>query len=191
MKKHIIVVGPSRSGKSTLSRNISKELNYNLIKLDDLVSGFEYAFPNLGIIHDNQEEKEIARKFTKFIIGFLMECQENINKNNDIYFVIEGVHIDFDILFEKFDVEDFHIIGLFYGAEEKTLFNKIREFDNSDEWTYYNNDEELLKNCHAFLNTNTHFKKVYKKYKINSYDMTNNRNEKISEIVETIRNLNI
>lgn len=188
MKKHILIVGPSRSGKSTLGRRISKELNYNLIKLDDLVSGFEYSFPEIGIMHDSDNEKEVAKKFTKFLIGMLIECQEGINIYNDIFFVFEGVFIDFDLLFEKFKKEDFTIIGLYYNKTKEELFNEIRLNDTDDEWTYYNSDEELLGNCDYFLETNEYFKKIYEKYDLLSYDMSKDRDKVIDKIVSNINN---
>lgn len=187
MKKHILVMGPSRAGKSTLARRISKELGYNLIKLDDLVSGFQYAFPELGIVHDSNNEKEIAKKFTKFLNGILMECQEGVNIHNDVYFVVEGVFIDLDVLFEDFKRDDFYIIGLSYDKEKQELFDEIRANDTDDEWTYYNSDEELWGNCDYFLDTNRYCKEIYEKYKILNYDTSNNREEVFERIISDIK----
>lgn len=51
MEKNILIIGAARSGKTTLAKKFSKEKGYNLISIDNIVSGFE-AYPELGIYHD-------------------------------------------------------------------------------------------------------------------------------------------
>ena len=47
--KNIIIVGPSRAGKTTLARKLNEELNYIVISLDQLVAVFQGAYPQLEI----------------------------------------------------------------------------------------------------------------------------------------------
>ena len=54
MYKNILIIGAARSGKTTLAKKIVKEKGYNLISIDDIVSGFE-AFPQLNIRHDDND----------------------------------------------------------------------------------------------------------------------------------------
>ena len=51
--KNIIIVGPSRAGKTTLAKRINEELNYFVISLDKLVAVFGRAYPelDLSLIH--------------------------------------------------------------------------------------------------------------------------------------------
>lgn len=44
MKKHIIIAGVPRSGKSTISQRISRELGYQHISMDSIIAGIESVF---------------------------------------------------------------------------------------------------------------------------------------------------
>lgn len=49
MKKHMIIAGVPRSGKSTLSQRISKDFGYQHISMDSIIAGIEKIFPETGI----------------------------------------------------------------------------------------------------------------------------------------------
>jgi len=192
MKKNIIIVGPSRAGKSTLANMISHELHYNMIRLDDLVSGFEYAFPELGIHHDSEELK-VSTRFTKFLSGMLRELNEGDHIYRDEFYVLEGVFIDFEELQKEMESDknkdNYTIIGLHYnGMNEEQLFKNIRNHDTDDDWTYYNDDEELKANCRYFLQRNNNFYEDYKKYNIKNYDVSFNREITFNKIIDDIKN---
>ena len=59
MDKNILIIGAARSGKTTLAKRFSKK-GYNLISIDDIVSGFE-AFPELNIRHYGDAAETAAR----------------------------------------------------------------------------------------------------------------------------------
>ena len=52
MKKHIIISGVPRAGKSTVSRLISKAYGYQHISMDSIIAGIEKTFPETGIDSD-------------------------------------------------------------------------------------------------------------------------------------------
>ena len=108
LEKNIIILGASRSGKTTLARKLSKEYGYNLISLDDIICAFE-NIPECGIKHDG-DDIEVARNFAPFLIRYLKELSEGTNYYNGIKYVIEGTHIDFEQLMpflnkEKYELE--------------------------------------------------------------------------------------
>lgn len=49
MKKHMIISGVPRAGKSTVSSMIAKRYGYQHISMDSIVAGFEACFPETGI----------------------------------------------------------------------------------------------------------------------------------------------
>lgn len=52
LKKHIIIAGVPRSGKSTISQKISNNLGYQHISMDSIIAGIESVFPETGIHSD-------------------------------------------------------------------------------------------------------------------------------------------
>ena len=52
MKKHVIIAGVPRSGKSTISQKISAHLGYQHISMDSVIAGIESVFPETGIQTD-------------------------------------------------------------------------------------------------------------------------------------------
>ena len=61
-----------------MSRKINEELGYSTINSDDIICGFEVAFPQLGIRHDYNDVK-VAAKFAPFLIRYLKESAEGPN----------------------------------------------------------------------------------------------------------------
>ncbi len=54
--KNIIIVGTSRSGKTTLAKMLHDELNYFVISIDKLVAVFQNAYPELNWNQDKTTE---------------------------------------------------------------------------------------------------------------------------------------
>ena len=94
MKKNILIIGAARSGKTTLAKKLSKEKGYNLISIDNIVSGFE-AYPELEIKHDGNDSLT-SSNLAPFLIKLFTELSEGSAFYDDVKFVIEGTHIDFE-----------------------------------------------------------------------------------------------
>jgi len=185
MDKNILIIGPARSGKTTLSRILSKKYGYNVINLDDIINAFE-GIPECGIKHDGNEI-ETAQKLGKFLKRYLIELSEGPNFYNGIKYVIEGTHIDFEeimpMLNEEKYKEKYEIIGLLYNnLTEEELYNNIKKYDTEDDWTYWCNDEELKGNSRYFIERNEYFYNKFNEYGIKTYDISSDR-EKILNII--------
>jgi len=190
MFKNILVIGPSRSGKTTLSRKLSKEFGYNIINLDHIICAFEEGFPQLGIRHDYNVPK-VATRFAPFLIRYLRELSEGPNFYNGKKFVIEGVSIDFDKVIKKIDQEKTFIIGLTYNnITQEKIFKNIKSNDTEDDWTYYCSDEELKNHIDYFCKSNQYFSKKFNEYNIKTYDVSENRDSTFEKITENLKNLN-
>ena len=72
MKKHIIIAGVPRSGKSTISQMIAKQYGYQHISMDSIIAGIEKTFPETGIsthaeIDEQKNLEFISSKISCFI----------------------------------------------------------------------------------------------------------------------------
>ncbi len=187
MNKNILIIGPSRVGKTTLSRILNKEIGYSIINLDDIICSFESSFPELGIRHD-YNDKKVATIFAPFLIRYLKELSEGPNFYNDNKFVIEGVSIDFEKIIPNIDLEKYLIIGLTYDdMREDQFYQTIKNNDTEDDWTYYCNDKELKGNIKYFIESNKYFHDKFEEYNIKYYDVSTNRNDVLKKIVEDIK----
>ncbi|MHC1716722.1 MAG: hypothetical protein AB9915_02465 [Candidatus Dojkabacteria bacterium] len=187
MKKNILIIGPSRSGKTTLSRKLNKELGYSIINLDDIILSFEEAFPNLGIRHDYNDTK-ISTKFAPFLTKYLNELSGGINFYNGYHYVVEGVYIDFEKVLSNIDYDKYLVIGLTYNhITSKKLFENIKNNDTKDDWTYHCGDEELKGNVDYFIENNKYFNDKFKEYNIKTYDVSDNREAIFEKIIKDIQ----
>jgi hypothetical protein len=182
--KNILIIGPARSGKTILSRRISKKLGYSIVNLDDIICSFEEAFPQLEIRHDYNDIK-VATRFAPFLIRYLKELSEGPIFYNGSKYVIEGVSIDFEKVIPMIDKEKYIIIGLTYNSiTSKEFYLNVKKYDTEDDWTYYCSDEELKDNINYFIKSNKYFSEKFKDYKIKTYDVSKNRQLTYNKIVE-------
>lgn len=192
MYKNILIIGAARSGKTTLAKKIAKEKGYSLISVDDIVSGLE-VYPELQIRHDG-DAVDTAKRLAPFLIKYLTELSEGSTFYDGIKSVIEGTHIDFEQLMPFLQSnnykEKYEIIGLtFNDITEQQLYDYIKKYDTEDDWTYWCNDEELKGNVRYFIDRNKYFNKMFKKYKIKTFDTSYDREKVLNSIIDNLDDL--
>lgn len=78
MKKHIIVAGVPRAGKSTLSAQISKRFPYQHISMDSIIAGFEQCFPDTGVnTYQGLSSMDTLRVISKKMAPFLRAMMDS------------------------------------------------------------------------------------------------------------------
>lgn len=78
MKKHIIIAGVPRAGKSTLSDRVARELGYQHISMDSVIAGFERCFPDLGVnTYQNKSSEETMRIISAKMAPFIQAMVES------------------------------------------------------------------------------------------------------------------
>ena len=103
--KSVIIVGPSRAGKTTLAKRLSEEFHYLVISLDKLVATFQAAYPQLDI-RLNWNRDKTTENIAPFIGHFLGLFSSDDGIKDDLnlrahhvegnHFVLEGGYFDFE-----------------------------------------------------------------------------------------------
>ena len=169
MYKNILIIGAARSGKTTLAKKIAKEKGYSLISVDDIVSGLE-VYPELQIHHDG-DAVDTAKRLAPFLIKYFLNCEYAFLQSNNYK-------------------EKYEIIGLtFNDITEQQLYDYIKKYDTEDDWTYWCNDEELKGNVRYFIDRNKYFNKMFKKYKIKTFDTSYDREKVLNSIIDNLDDL--
>lgn len=190
VRKNIFVIGAPRSGKTTLAKRIAREMNYNLISVDDLVSGFK-NMTNFDV-YKNGDTDQTARNIEPFMEKLLEELSEGTTYYNGFSTVIEGTYVDFERLipFLRNDnlIRKYYIVGLTYNhITEEELYNNIKKYDTEDDWTYWVDDEDLKGDVRYFIDRNSYFAKKFKEYKIDSFDTSLDRTKTLDEVMEVLK----
>lgn len=158
--KNIIIVGPSRAGKTTLAKKINEELGCFVISLDKLVAVFGRAYPKLDIRLAWDREKTTAN-IAPFLGHFLGMLSSDLDAVDDLNlrahavegnrFVLEGGYFDFgkiSSVLKMYGIENlkdnFILIGLVQNKKTADeFFGDLRKYDTEDDWTYKFDDDEL------------------------------------------------
>lgn len=178
--KNIIIIGPSRVGKSTLASILCKRYNFNYISGDSIRNAFINIYPELGYSTENTIGNS---KFCKFINWIINE--NNIHLKRDIYYVIDSADISVKNAKEAF--KDSLIIGL--GCKDinpNYMLRKIKENDTELEWTYNYKDKDLLEIINQTISES---KLLYNECDLNNicyFDTSKNRYETYNEIYKYI-----
>ncbi len=154
--KSIIIVGTSRSGKTTLARRLQRETGFSLISGDALMCTFEAIYPDLGISHQGDRET-VCRNWEDFIVVYL----NHLTEYEHVPFIFDTFHLLPEQVARLKLHEKYQIVFVGYPditAEEK--LNIIRQFKTEHyDWTDEQSDDDLLKDIEEFI---THSKMLQK-----------------------------
>lgn len=203
--KNIIIVGPSRAGKTTLAKKINEELNYFVISVDKLVATFQGAYPQLNI-KLNWDRRKTTDNLAPFLGHFLgafssdhgvaYELNMRAHAVDGNRFVLEGGYFNFEMIspiLKMYGIEalkdNFILIGLVQNNKTSDdFFNDFRKYDTEDDWTYGFNDDELRdyvsQEAIPFSQSMTDY---LKKYGFTIYDTSTEREQVFNQIIEDIK----
>ena len=173
--KNIAIFGSSRSGKSTLSRMISKKYpDYHIIIGDDIRWAFQEILPNNNI--NSRGGSGMVEDFPNFLSCLFYK---SIKRNKgEINYIVETCDVTPKKAFELFNKED--TILLFIGTPRQTIdehFNKIRKYETEKDWTYDRSDEQILKHSKNWIAKSKEYEKECQKLNIWYVDTSFNRTE--------------
>ena len=180
MKKHIIIAGVPRSGKSTISQKISNNLGYQHISMDSIIAGIERVFPETGIHSDADTDlweniQYISSKMSLFIHA-MMESGEY---NECDY----GMVIDIFQLLPQHYIQyiDPSVCEIYYlGTSEVTpeeRYELLKKYDTPKDYTYYKSEEENKEDCASIVKISKKLKEQCRIYHLPYYDTSYNREQ--------------
>jgi GTPase SAR1 family protein len=188
MYKNIFIIGPGRSGKTTLAKMINKKYGYSIISIDDIVTSLE-TFSELDI-NWKTENRKASEKMAPFLIKYIKELSEGNKFYDGCKCVIEGTDVDFEKLIPNINQEKTLVIGLTYNDKTKEdLFNSIRKYDTEDDWSYYLSDDELMEQCNRYIEINSFFNSKLKEYNIPTFDTSFDREKVLNYIMDNLEDL--
>ena len=191
MKKNILILGPSRAGKTTLTKKLNEALNYSIVCFDSIIYAFEQSFPQLGICSGDGAENT-ASNLADFLIHYFRALSYRSDNKNGTKFAAEGGYFDFDKIIHAMNeydmIKDFIFVGLVYNNKTPDeLFEDIRKNDTEDEWSYSCDDELLRKCADIFINDSKSMYDKFQKHGFMIYDVSNNREQILNNIVNDIK----
>lgn len=180
MKKHIIIAGVPRSGKSTISQRISNDFGYQHISMDSIIAGIERVFPETGINSDTDGDlwkniQYISSKMASFIramidSGEYDECDY-------------GMVIDIFQLLPQHYVQyiDSSVCDIYYFATSEVTpeerYELLKKYDTPKDYTYYKSEEENKKSCADIVTISKLLKEQCGKFNLPFYDTSYDREQ--------------
>ncbi len=183
MKKHIIIAGASRSGKTTLATKL-KELGYIHYTMDSI---------KRGIYNDNFAKgrgsnwEEVSPKMAKILERLILDNMNDINYNVEFYAIDIGPLFPKDVIeLNKMD----NVIIMFLGYPQIDVSWKVEQMIKYDRiinsWSRDFSQEEL----EIMINFNIEFSKRIQQQCLENnimfFDTGYNQNEVLKEIYNKI-----
>ena len=182
--KNILILGPGRAGKSTLSRMLKEKLpNYNLIHTDAIRNAIQSNLPR-EYVDDFLNYKE-NQFFQKVLLSFLTEQSEQDKGAYGI--IMEGAQILPETLAHYDNIKNTIVVYIGHGSLSKEeLFKLVRNNDTEKDWSFSKTDTELKEYIDEFYAKHLYLKQACKKYGFEYVDTSKNRMEVLNKLAEKI-----
>lgn len=173
-KKHIILAGASRCGKTTISMKLSK-LGFVHYKMDTIKRGIDMNFWN----HKKDEWEVVSPHMAHLIKIMIEENQLDIVRDKEFY-CIDTCHL------YPNDIANCHLkdtIIIFFGYSDIDIDKKIkdiRKYDNHT-WSEKLSDEELRYYIEEGVKYSRKAKKMCEEYNIKYFETSKNFKKVLKE----------
>ena len=180
MKKHIIIAGVPRSGKSTISQRISGTLGYQHISMDSIIAGIERVFPETGINSDADTDLwENIQYISSKMASFIQAMIDSGEYNECDY----GMVIDIFQLLPQHYIQyiDSSVCDIYYlgtsDVSPEERYELLKKYDTSRDYTYYKSEEEKKEDCASIVTISKKLKEQCRIYNLPYYDTSYKREQ--------------
>lgn len=185
--KNIAIFGSSRSGKSTLSRMISKKFpNYHIIVGDDIRGAFQEVLPGNNI--NSKFGSGMKEDFPNFLASYFYKSIKR--HEGEFNYIVETCDMSPQKAKELFDKDN--TILLFIGTPNQTIeehFNEIRKYQTPKDWTYDRSDENILKHSNYWIPKAQEHQKECNELDIWYVDTSSNREQVLNKTLSLIEKI--
>lgn len=179
---NIFVCGLPKTGKTTLCKNLKKELpNYNIFVSEALRNGFQKMDIDNAKSWGNKTSKQRTQDFPVFLKEFL-QWNEKFTQNSNI---VDSALLDLKTITEIASNEDIIVCLGFGGKTQEEILKIIRENEAQQDYTKNFSDKQLLSFWGDIEKQDNQNKNFCKENSIFYFDITKNR----ENLLQTVLNL--
>jgi hypothetical protein len=178
MKKHIIIAGVPRAGKSTISQMISKKLGYQHISMDSIIAGIEKTFPETGVnsnanIPVRANISNISVKMSQFIRAMMDSGEYNECDYGMVIDIYQLLPQDYMQYIDNSICDIYYFITSEVTPEER--YQILKANDTPKDYTYFKSDEENYESCVRLVDVSKLIKDQCVLYGLPYFETSRNR----------------
>lgn len=189
MKKHIIIAGVPRAGKSTVSQRIAKQFGYQHISMDSVIAGIEKVFPETGVNTNAAVEPQTNLEYISSKMGPFLKAMMDSGEYNECDY---GMVIDIYQLLPKDFMKyiDSDICDIYYfitsDVTPEERFKILKSHDTPNDYTYFHSDEDNYRDCIEIVNISKIIKAQCISCGIPYYETARNRKAVLKEFISSL-----
>lgn len=191
--KNIIIAGIPRSGKTTLSKKLFRELrNYNLIQQDIIETAvFKMYKNNFAKIEGNEFEKTVninISEVSRIAKELLWNIYNDSNKDDkNIGIIVDTFDINMEELKEYQDKGDIVIVLGCSKLTQEQFLNNVRKYDTPNDRTYYLGDFSLSMELEYYVKKTKEDKNKCQELGLTYIDTSHDRDIQLDKAFEIIK----
>lgn len=183
--KNIMILGTCRTGKTTFSKMLQKELkNYQIIEVDSIISALQSTFNDIqiGFAHDYLKDNKLSE-----FINILLEKNKTRLGNEYSYIINSDSIMPVDLIncFDLSNIIVYYFVNSNLTIEE--IFNNCRHYDDENQWTSKRTNEYLLNHIKKAKEFENQIIEQCKKYNMKYIDTSYNRENIFDELLSEIK----
>ena len=188
MKKHIIISGVPRAGKSTISQMISKTFGYQHVSMDSIIAGIENIFPETGIDSDADVPAldnitNISSKMSRFIREMIDSCEYDECDYGMVIDIYQLLPQDYVRCIDSSVCDIYYFITADVTPEER--FQILKENDTPKDYTYYISDEENYDSCFEIVDISKIMKEQCILYGLPFFETSRDRENIMNSFIQS------
>lgn len=191
--KNIIIAGIPRSGKTTLSKRLFRELqNYNLIQQDIIETAVFKMYKDFLAKREGNQLEEILSINVSEVNHIAKELLQNIYNHSiqddkNIGFILDTFGMSMEQLKEYQNKGDIIIVLGCYELTKEQFLDNIRKYDTPNDRTYYLGDFILSNELEYYVKKTKEDKNKCQELGLTYIDTSNNRDIQLNKAFEIIK----